>query len=122
MKFHQAATGTTQIFTAYGPDHVMVNGRRYDHSIVVSPEEVREDWNVAGFDELNEANFSYFLALRPDVLLLGTGSRQHFAHPRLYRSLTDAGISVECMDTPAACRTYNILAAEDRKVIAAILI
>lgn len=122
MKFHQAPTGTTRIFTAYGPDHVMVNGKRYEHSIVVSPEEVHEDWNVAGFEALNEANFSYFIALKPDVLLLGTGSKQHFAHPRLYRSLTDAGISVECMDTPAACRTYNILAAEDRKVVAAILI
>jgi uncharacterized protein len=56
------------------------------------------------------------------VLLLGTGPRQRFPHPRLYRSLTDAGIGVECMDTPAACRTYNILVAEGRRAIAAILI
>lgn len=99
----------------------MVNGKRYDHSIAVSPEAVHDDWRVAGFDELSEAHFSYFLVLKPEVLLLGTGANQHFPHPRLYRTLTDAGISVECMDTPAACRTYNILAAEDRKVIAAIL-
>ncbi|HEY0665042.1 MAG TPA: Mth938-like domain-containing protein [Gallionella sp.] len=122
MKFQPAATGTARIFTAYGPGHVMVNGQRYERSIAVSPDEVREDWNVTGFDALNEAHFSYFLALKPEVLLLGTGNLQHFPHPRLYRSLTDAGISVECMDTPAACRTYNILAAENRKVIAAILI
>ena len=55
------------------------------------------------------------------MLLLGTGARQRFPHPRLYRALTDAGIGVECMDTPAACRTYNILVAEDRRVVAAIL-
>ena len=100
----------------------MVNGERYDHSIVVLAEEVRSDWLVAGFDALSEVHFTYFLALKPEVLLLGTGARQRFPHPRLYRALTDAGIALECMDTPAACRTYNILVAEDRKVVAAILI
>lgn len=99
----------------------MVNGERYDRSIAVMPGEVRSDWVVADFDALNAAHFEYFLPLKPDVLLLGTGSRQRFAHPGLYRSLTDAGVGVECMDTPAACRTYNILVAEDRKVVAAIL-
>jgi len=100
----------------------MVNGMRYDHSIVVLAEEVRSDWTVANFDELSADHFDYFLTLKPEVLLLGTGARQRFPHPRLHRSLTDAGIGVECMDTPAACRTYNILVAENRKVIAAILI
>ena len=83
---------------------------------------MRSDWNVASFDELSEAHFAYFLDLKPDVLLLGTGARQRFPHPRLYRALTNAGIGLECMNTPAACRTYNILVAEDRKVVAAILI
>ena len=100
----------------------MVNGERFDRSLVVLAEEVRVDWAVAGFDGLEEMHFAYFLALKPDVLLLGTGATQRFPHPRLYRVLTDAGIGVECMDTPAACRTYNILVAEDRKVVAAILI
>ena len=100
----------------------MVNGERFDHSIVVLAEEVRNDWTVAGFEELDEAHFEYFLGLKPDVLLLGTGTAQRFPHPRLYRALTAAGIGVECMDTPAACRTYNILVAESRRVIAAILI
>ncbi len=122
MKLHLDHLGETKLFTAHGPDHVRVNGERFDHSIVVLAEEVRCDWVVASFDALNEAHFNYFLALKPDVLLLGTGATQRFPHPRLYRALTDAGIGVECMDTPAACRTYNILVAEDRRVIAAILI
>ncbi len=122
MKLHLANLGDTKMFTAHGADHVMVNRERYDSSIVVSAEQVREDWDVASFDALSAAHFTYFLALRPEVLLLGTGTVQHFAHPRLYRALTDAGIGVECMTTPAACRTYNILVAEDRKVIAAIII
>ena len=118
---HLDNLGDTKLFTAHGADYVMVSGERFDGSIVVLAEEVRDDWLVAGFDELSEAHFAYFLALKPDVLLLGTGAQQCFPHPRLYRALTDAGIGVECMNTPAACRTYNILVAEGRKVVAAIL-
>ena len=127
LKLHLANLGDTKLFTAHGPDHVMVNNVRYGNSIVVSAQEVRTDWAVAGFDALdgfdtlNETHFAYFLAIKPEVLLLGTGARQRFPHPRLYRALTDAGIALECMDTPAACRTYNILVAEDRRVVAAIL-
>lgn len=121
MKLHLANLGDTKLFTGYADDHVMVNKERFESSIVVRAEEVRSDWHVSTFDELNESHFEYFLALQPEVLLLGTGMQQHFAHPRLYRALTNAGIGVECMDTPAACRTYNILVAEDRKVIAAIV-
>ena len=121
MKLQLANLGDTKLFTSHGSDHVMVNGERYGHSIVVLAEEVRGDWAAAGFDELTEAHFVYFLTLKPDVLLLGTGATQRFPHPCLYRALTDAGIGVECMTTPAACRTYNILVAEDRKVVAAIL-
>jgi uncharacterized protein len=122
LKLHLANLGDTKLFTAHGPDHVMVNGERFDNSIVVLAEEVRTDWVVDSFETLNESHFTYFVDLKPDVLLLGTGAKQHFPHPRLYQQLTSAGIGVECMDTPAACRTYNILVAEGRRVIAAILI
>ena len=122
MKLNLANLGDTKLFTAHGADYVMVNGERFEHSIVVLAEEVRCDWIVPNFDELSETSFNYFLALKPDVLLFGTGSTQRFPHPRLYRALTNAGIGVEFMDTPAACRTYNILVAEGRRVIAAILI
>jgi uncharacterized protein len=122
LKLHLSNLGDTLLFTAHSTDYVMVNGERHDRSIVVLSKEVLCDWVVASFDELTEMHFSYFLALKPDVLLLGTGTKQRFPHPRLYRALTDAGIGVECMDTPAACRTYNILVAEDRRVIAAIII
>ena len=121
MKLHLANLGDTKLFTGYADDHVMVNKERFESSIVVRAEEVRSDWHVSTFDELSESHFEYFLALQPEVLLLGTGMQQRFPHPRLYRALTNAGIGVECMDTPAACRTYNILVEEDRKVIAAIV-
>jgi uncharacterized protein len=122
LKLHLANLGDTKMFTAHGADHVMVNRVRYDHAIVVNAQEVREDWHIADFGALNESHFNYFLPFKPDVILIGTGTQQRFAHPRLYRALTDLGIGVEFMDTPAACRTYNILVAEDRKVIAAIML
>lgn len=122
MKLTLANPGDTKLFTAHGVDYVMVNGERFDTSIVVCAHEVRSDWGGAGFDALGETDFAYFIDLKPDVLLFGTGARQRFAHPRLYRALTDAGIAVEFMTTPAACRTYNILVAEDRKVVAAVLL
>ena len=121
MKLHLANLGDTKLFTAYGADHVMVNGERHERSIAVLAEEVRSDWDAAGFDMLDETHFAWFLAFKLDVLLLGTGARQRFPRQRLYRALTDAGIGVECMTTPAACRTYNILVAEGRKVVAAII-
>ena len=121
MKFHLANPGDTQRFTAHGLHHVVVSGARYDHSIVVLPDKVHTGWSVSGFEELGEAHFTYLMSLKPEILLLGTGSRQRFPHPRLYRALTDNHIALECMDTPAACRTYNILVAEDRNVAAAIL-
>lgn len=114
--------GSTKRFTGYADDHVVVSRERFDSNVVVHASEVLTDWNVAGFDALNETHFEYFLALKPEVLLLGTGATQRFVHPRLYRALTGAGIGVECMSTPAACRTYNILIEEDRGVVAAILI
>ncbi|MDD3885026.1 MAG: Mth938-like domain-containing protein [Gallionella sp.] len=121
MKLQLSRLGNIKIFTGHGDDHVMVNYQRYDHSVVVQAGDVHTDWSVAEFDSLSEASFEYFIRLQPELVLLGTGARQRFAHPRLYRALTNAGIAVEFMDTKAACRTYNILVADDRRVIAAIL-
>ncbi|ADE12448.1 Mth938-like domain-containing protein [Sideroxydans lithotrophicus] len=111
-----------KLFTGHGEGYVSVNTHRYRQPIVVMAAEVRTDWPATDFAALTSAHFEYFLALQPEVLLLGTGARQQFAHPELYRELIKARIGIEFMDTPAACRTYNILVAEDRKVVAAVLI
>lgn len=121
MKLQLSRLGNVYLFTGHGDDHVMINHQRHDRSVVVLANGVHSDWHVTGFDSLTEASFDYFLALRPELVLLGTGLHQRFAHPQLYRGLTNAGIAVEFMDTKAACRTYNILIADDRQVAAAIL-
>ncbi|MES1982697.1 MAG: Mth938-like domain-containing protein [Pseudomonadota bacterium] len=121
MKLHLSKIANQNIFTAHGAGFVAVNGERFENAIVVTPTQIFSDWKAQDFDQLNEADFNYFVTLQADIVLLGTGPRQRFAHPRLYRALTDARIGVEFMDTPAACRTFNILMAEDRKVVAGIL-
>lgn len=122
MKLHLNTRTNQNIFTAHGAGNVTVNGQCFEHSIVVTPEQVFSDWQPQGFDALKESHFVYLLAMKPEIVLLGTGAQQRFPHPRLYQQLTAAGIGVESMDTPAACRTYNILMGEDRKVVAAILL
>jgi uncharacterized protein len=121
LKLQLAQAPGQKTFTAHGEGYVAVNGERFERPIVVTPERVASDWLARDFASLEEGHFAYFLPFRPEVLLLGTGRRLMFPHPRLYRALTAAGIGLECMDTAAACRTYNILVAEDRRVVAAIL-
>ena len=78
-------------------------------------------WAEGGFEALATEHFDQLAALRPELVILGTGARQHFVHPNLTRVLLERGIGVECMDNPAACRTYNVLVGEGRKVIVALL-
>ena len=102
----------------------MVNGARHDGGdaagLIVTPERLLR-WNVTGFDALEEADFQVILELNLEILLLGTGPRQRFPDPRLTRALSAKRIGVEAMDLHAACRTYNILMAEERRVAAALL-
>ena len=120
MKLHASALGALHTFTGYGEGYVMVNGQRHEASLLVLPERL-EPWPVTGFDALAEAHFARIAELRPEVVLLGTGSRLRFPHPRLLAPLARARIGVEVMDLQAACRTYNILMAEERNVAAALL-
>ena len=121
MKFH-LSTAPGNMFTGYGADYVRLGVVEYRENVLVTPERVVTAWSAGGFDTLTEADFEALIALEPEVVLLGTGATLRFPHPRLMRALTDAGIGVEVMDTPAACRTFNILAAEGRKVVAAVLL
>ena len=121
MKFHlQSATGKN-LFTAHGAGYIAVNGVRYTGSLVVTPDRVIEDWPATDFGNLNAQHFEFLLALKPDILLLGTGATLRFPPPRLVSCLYAARIGLEVMDNPAVCRTYNILTAEGRNVVAAML-
>ena len=121
MKLHLARAEGRNLFSGYGSGYVAVNGQRYERSLIVLADRILE-WEPAAFDELTEAVFSELAGLSLEILILGTGMRLRFPHPSLTRALYGAGTALEVMDTHAACRTYNILLSEDRRVGAALLV
>ena len=120
MKLHPAARGTYNVITSYGQDYVTVNAERHQESLIVTPERVLA-WDVSEFAQITPESFEEVMRLAPEILLLGTGPRQRFPHPSLLAALAEARVGLEVMDLKAACRTYNILVAEERKVAAALL-
>jgi uncharacterized protein len=121
MKLHTTPTQQYQTVTAYDESGVEINAVRFAHSLIVLPEMAPVAWAPTSFDTLTAEDFQPIDALVPDVVILGTGARQRFIHPRLITALTARRIGVECMDNQAACRTYNILMAEGRKVALALI-
>ncbi len=122
MKLHSNATQQYQTVTAYDESSIEINAIRFAHSLIVLPELPPMPWDVNQFSQLQAEHFAPIDALQPDVVILGTGTRQHFIHPKHISSLTKRRIGVECMDSKAACRTYNILMAEGRKVALAVIV
>ena len=122
MKFHLEQRTGLNTFTGYGKGYVAVNNNRHERNLAVLPETLVDNWTAGGFDSLAAADFAAFAELGLEIVLLGTGSRIRFPRPELLRPLIEAGIGVEVMDTPAACRTYNILMSEGRKVAAALIL
>lgn len=124
MKLHASAPTALYTFSGYGDGYVVVNGERHGGAgapaLVVTPERLAP-WSATSFEALTPGHFEELLALRPEIVLLGTGARQRFPHPRLTQALARERIGLEAMDVQAACRTYNILMAESRRVAAAIL-
>jgi uncharacterized protein len=105
----------------HGPDGVVVAGVEHTASVLVPWRGPVEAWNAAGFDSLTAEHFARIAALAPELVIFGSGPRIRFPAPVLLRPLIDARIGVETMDTAAACRTYNVLFAEGRPVVAALL-
>jgi uncharacterized protein len=122
LKLHLATSHNQNTFTGYGEGYVMVNAVRYERSLVVLPDRPVEAWAVAGVNALQEEDLGFLARLGVEIVLLGTGTSLRFLHPRLLQSLARARVGVEVMDTHAACRTYNILVAEGRKVAAALIL
>jgi uncharacterized protein len=104
------------------PGRITVNQDVYTVSLIVTPERIVADWRPARFADLTSADFDVVRALQPEVVLLGTGARLRFPTPEVMRLLVAAQIGFEIMDTGAACRTYNVLVNERRRVAAALLV
>jgi uncharacterized protein len=121
MKLQLANTPNLNTFTAYGEDYVSINGIRHHCNVIVLPDRLIPEWTPANFDSLTVADFEFIAGLEAEVILLGTGNQLRFPRPELMQPLIRAQKGLEVMDLQAACRIYNMLAAEGRKVAAALL-
>jgi uncharacterized protein len=122
LKLHQESLPALNTVTGYGDDYVDINLVRHGSSIILLPDAPVIPWPVTAFEALEPEHFELLLEAAPEVLVFGSGKRLRFIHPRLTAALNARRIGVETMDFQAACRTYNILMSEGRKVAAALLI
>jgi len=121
MKFHLQAPASN-IVTGSGPGWIRIGTQDYHDNLVLRAGAVSPGFAPNGWEGLVAADFERLLADAPEIVLLGTGATQRFPHPRLTAALFKARVGLEVMDTRAACRTYNILVAEGRNVVAALIV
>lgn len=121
MRFAQADDSDGYLILAYGPEGVRIGARLYRRGLVLTPSRLLDDWGPACAQELAPDHFAPILELAPELIVLGTGRTQVFPDPAILAAVMERGIALESMDTGAACRTYNILMSEGRRVAAALL-
>ncbi len=109
-------------FRACSPDSVTVIDRVLTRSFILAPDRLVEEWPVIRAEQFDLAAIEAIVALDPEVVLLGTGTRQVFPPRETHAALLKRRIGVEVMNNAAACRTYNLLAGEGRRVIAAVML
>jgi len=121
MKFHLQAP-TSNLVTGSGPGWVRIGTDEYRDNVVVTVDGVEPGFAPGGFDSLDADDFAALLRTSPEIVLLGTGATQRFPRPAVVAPLMNANVGLEVMDTRAACRTYNILLGEGRRVVAAVVV
>ncbi len=121
MKLQAERMEGSNAISRHGPGGVAVNGVEHTQSVVVPWSGDVLTWDVNSFDALTVEHFEFLAALKPELVIFGSGSRLRFVKPALLKPLFDARIGIETMDSAAACGTYNVLLAESRAVIAALI-
>jgi len=122
MKVSQDAPEGVYRIIGYSDSEIHINHEHYRQSLLLMPDHLDTQWGATSIDALCQAHLAPIQALEPEVLLLGTGAQQQFPARELMLTLIQAGIGLEVMDTASACRTYNLLMAEGRRVLAALII
>jgi Uncharacterized conserved protein len=126
MKLHLNTQENLNLITAYSEAYIEINKQRFGHSLIVMSELCLHDWDVKNCTQIGLSQVAKLIELhrshKIEVLLLGTGEKQHFLMGAPYFALAEKGIAIECMSTAAACRTYNILMSEGRQVMAALIV
>lgn len=122
MKFARDQIDSRYLIEAYEEGWIRVGNAEFHHNLLLMPDRLRDPWELENLTDLSADNIAQLAGYQPDVILVGSGTKQLFSHPSLFSPLMQAGIGYEVMPTRAACRTYNILLAEDRRVLAALII
>ena len=122
MKFQPDTPEGVNVITRHDSGRIWVGSTAFAHSVLVPWNGAVQPWDAATLDELSAEHFERIAALRPEVVVFGSGARLRFAAPALLHRLIALRIGVEQMDTAAACRTYNVLASERRRAVAALLV
>lgn len=120
MDFREMPADGGNLVRGYGPGEIRINEDRYADSLVLFRETVWEGWLPPRPGDLEAWHVAPLAQGSVEVVLLGTGDRQVFPDPRVTAPLVNGGVGIETMDTPAACRTYNLLMGEER-IVAAVL-
>jgi uncharacterized protein len=122
MKFQPDTLDGVNPITRQEAGCVWVGSTPFRHSVLVPWRGEVQPWSAATLVELTAEHFERVAAFKPEVVIFGSGVRLRFAPPALLRGLYAQRIGIETMDTAAACRTYNVLVAEGRNVLAALLV
>jgi uncharacterized protein len=122
MKFQPERADGVNVITRHEPQTVWVGTAEHRGSILVPWQGEVQPWNVSDVGSLSASHFERILSLDPALVIFGSGAKLQFVKPALYRALLERGIGLETMDSAAACRTFNVLAAEGRTVVAALIV
>jgi uncharacterized protein len=122
MRFTQDFTSSVNIIRGYGAGELRINEDTFHSAVIVGASAIRTESLISGVTDLNDDHVAHILALEPELVLLGTGTRQLFPGPAFGVQFLKAGIGFEVMDTGAACRTFNVLVGEQRRIVALLLV
>ena len=122
MKFQPDTLAGVNAITRHEPGRLWVGNTAFAHSLLVPWVGAVQAWGPLAFEALSATHFESIAALKPEVVIFGSGLRLRFVPPALMRVLIEQRVGVETMDTAAACRIYNVLASEGRSVVAALLL
>jgi uncharacterized protein len=122
MRFTQDPSSATRLIRAYGGGELRINDDTYRETVIVTASTVLTLPEIRDMNDLGAFDPARILALDPELVLLGTGHRQMFPSTAFRAQFLSVGIGFEVMDTGAACRTFNVLVAEQRRVVALLLV
>ncbi len=119
MKFSEELTNATYRITGYGEGWVRVNDQQLDKNFLLTPNYLKVEWSATSLKTLTLEQLEELLVLEAEVIIIGSGSKQELPPAVIYKHLVKHGVGFEIMRTDAACRTYNVLLSEARRVAAA---